>query len=98
MFGPLTHHKNKTLPDLSVRELCTFVPLLVFIFFMGLYPKPYLKRMEPSVDLFIKEFKIKFNHSQRHLGPLPKQLPELSYRGRVARAKKQMAIQLGGGR
>ena len=78
MFGPLTHHKNKGLPDLSTRELFTFLPLLFFCFAMGVYPKPYLNRMEPAVKQFIQEYKVKFDASERHTGLKPIKVPELS--------------------
>ena len=78
MFGPLTHHLNKSLPDLSVRELATFIPLIFFCFAMGVYPKPYLKRMEPSVNQFIQEYKVKFDASDRYSGHKPIKVPELA--------------------
>jgi len=95
MFGPLTHHKNKGLPDLSAREIWTFVPLLVLIFWMGIYPKPFLSRMEPAVKLVLKEYTIKFNASQGHAGDLPKRLPELSYRSRGLAKASTIAVRGG---
>ncbi|HIE25060.1 MAG TPA: NADH-quinone oxidoreductase subunit M [Anaerolineales bacterium] len=38
------------LRDLSVRELVTIIPLLVFIFWIGLYPKPFFALIAPTVD------------------------------------------------
>jgi NADH-quinone oxidoreductase subunit M len=37
------------LRDLSWREIATVVPLLVFIFWIGLYPKPFFELMAPAV-------------------------------------------------
>ncbi len=37
------------LRDLSWREVVTVVPLLVFIFWIGLYPKPFFELMAPAV-------------------------------------------------
>ena len=49
MFGEITKEENKTLPDLSVREMSTLIPIIAFCFFIGLYPAPFLKAMEVSV-------------------------------------------------
>ncbi len=38
------------LRDLSVREIITVAPLLVFIFWIGLYPKPFFALIAPTVD------------------------------------------------
>ena len=35
--------------DLRVRELTAVVPLLALSFFLGIYPKPVIDRVEPSV-------------------------------------------------
>jgi hypothetical protein len=37
------------LPDLSVREIATLVPIILFCVWIGLYPAPYLNAMEASV-------------------------------------------------
>src|SRR3954469_547467 len=50
MFGTIENVKNAGLADLSVREWVTFVPLIVLAVWMGLYPSPFLKRLEPSVN------------------------------------------------
>ena len=50
MFGDVTNPKNEKLPDLSLREFCTFAPLLLLAVWIGLYPKPFLDRLETSVD------------------------------------------------
>ena len=50
MFGDVTNPKNEKLPDLNMREFATFVPLLILAVWIGLYPKPFLDRLETSVD------------------------------------------------
>ncbi|HLH75980.1 MAG TPA: NADH-quinone oxidoreductase subunit M [Candidatus Binataceae bacterium] len=54
IFGPIKHKINETLPDLTAREIAVMVPLIGLMFFMGLYPKPLLSRMEPSVQLLVQ--------------------------------------------
>jgi NADH-quinone oxidoreductase subunit M len=44
---------NRDMPDMRPREFAVMVPLLALVFFMGLYPKPVLDRMEPSVKALV---------------------------------------------
>ena len=50
MFGNITNPDNEKLSDLNLREFATFVPLLILAVWIGLYPKPFLDRLETSVD------------------------------------------------
>jgi len=56
MFGPLTHPENEGLRDLSLREVLVLLPPAVMMFWMGLFPQPFLERMQPSVDYFIQQY------------------------------------------
>jgi NADH-quinone oxidoreductase subunit M len=50
MFGKIDNPKNEHLQDLNHREFATFVPLLILAVWMGLYPAPFLHRLESSVN------------------------------------------------
>jgi len=50
MFGKVENPKNEKLPDLSLREFATFAPLIVLAVWIGLYPKPFLDRLQTSVQ------------------------------------------------
>ncbi len=53
MLGELTNPKNANLKDLSVREIMVLVPLCILMFWIGIYPKPFLKTIEPSIKNII---------------------------------------------
>ncbi len=59
MFGPITRDANRHLKDLSKREIAVFAPLIIMIFVMGIWPRPFLKTMEPSVMQFIDNYERK---------------------------------------
>lgn len=45
-----THNPNHSaIPDLGFREIVTLVPLLVFVFWIGLHPEPFTRVMQASV-------------------------------------------------
>jgi NADH-quinone oxidoreductase subunit M len=46
------------MPDLKLREGLVLAPLLVLIVAMGVYPKPVIERMEPSVDALVAHIEI----------------------------------------
>jgi NADH-quinone oxidoreductase subunit M len=55
-FGKLDKARNGKLADLRGHELATFVILAIGIFLLGLFPRPLLSVMEPSVDKFVGDF------------------------------------------
>jgi NADH-quinone oxidoreductase subunit M len=50
IFGPVTHEENRRLTDLTTRERWVLVPVLTMCFVMGVYPTPFLTRMQPAID------------------------------------------------
>ena len=49
-FGKVTNEKNKTLADLSWREIGLMIPLIILMVYMGVFPKPFLKRSQESIQ------------------------------------------------
>ena len=45
--------ENSKFPELRVKEGLVLLPFLGLIVFMGVYPKPVLDRIEPSIDALI---------------------------------------------
>jgi len=52
-LGPLSREENRALKDLSWREIATLAPLVVFIFWIGLYPRPFFTLMAPAVERLV---------------------------------------------
>ena len=44
---------NRKFPELKLREAAVLLPFIGAIVFIGIYPKPILERIEPSVDRLI---------------------------------------------
>jgi NADH-quinone oxidoreductase subunit M len=52
-LGPVTKDENRNLADLNWREIGTLVPLVILIFWIGLYPKPFFTLIGPAVDQLV---------------------------------------------
>jgi NADH:ubiquinone oxidoreductase subunit 4 (subunit M) len=54
-FGAITHDENREVEDLTARELCVLVPLVVLIFVFGFFPNLLLDSMHASVGKLVAE-------------------------------------------
>jgi NADH-quinone oxidoreductase subunit M len=52
-FGPLTREANRTLTDLNGRETLVAAALVLFIVWIGVYPRPFIARIEPTVGVLL---------------------------------------------
>jgi NADH-quinone oxidoreductase subunit M len=59
MFGEIDEKNNGELSDVSRRELICLLPLLFLVFFMGIYPRPILSRMEPTVQVYLRDLHVR---------------------------------------
>jgi len=59
MFGALTNEENRSLPDLSAREVACMVPFLVFVFWIGISPQTFLRKMTASVTAVVARVETK---------------------------------------
>src|SRR5689334_6319760 len=54
MLGQVTNGKNLTIPDMSFREIATFVPLIAWAIWIGIYPKPYFEILQRPVTEIVE--------------------------------------------
>ena len=66
--------ENEKLRDLNLREMATLVPLVLWCFWIGVYPKPYFEVMERPVAQLVERVKPRVEQEAR--GALPVILPE----------------------
>ncbi|MGE5175608.1 MAG: NADH-quinone oxidoreductase subunit M, partial [Hyphomicrobiales bacterium] len=50
MFGPVTNEKNRGMKDLSPREFWMLAPVVALIVWIGVYPNPFLRKLDVSVS------------------------------------------------
>ncbi len=55
VFGEITNKDVTTMQDVSAREKVIFIPIILCVVWLGLYPKPYLGAMEASVAHLIEQ-------------------------------------------
>jgi NADH-quinone oxidoreductase subunit M len=55
MFGPLDRPENRSLRDLSPREVLTILPLVALSFWIGLYPKPFFDVLDEPVRKIVRQ-------------------------------------------
>ncbi|HEX2675675.1 MAG TPA: NADH-quinone oxidoreductase subunit M [Polyangiales bacterium] len=65
-WGPLTNPENEGLPDLTRREGLALAPLIMLIFYIGLFPGRMLGDMNASVEQLQREYTLKLKASDHH--------------------------------
>ncbi|MEW5797102.1 MAG: NADH-quinone oxidoreductase subunit M [Candidatus Zixiibacteriota bacterium] len=55
IYGKVTRPENEKLTDLTAREKLVLVPLVAFVFWIGVYPSPLLNRIEPAVKQILTQ-------------------------------------------
>jgi NADH-quinone oxidoreductase subunit M len=64
-FGPVSE-KNSKLSDLTGREALVLLPLVILVFWIGLFPEPFLKPTEPSVNALARNYLAKLEVGASH--------------------------------
>jgi len=53
--GPVTNEANASLPDMGAREWLMLAPVMALILLIGVYPQPFLDRIEPSAEKVVSQ-------------------------------------------
>ncbi|HEY7875134.1 MAG TPA: NADH-quinone oxidoreductase subunit M [Actinomycetota bacterium] len=53
--GEIRIEENRTMRDLVPREMVMLAPALALIVFIGVYPRPFLERIEPSAKRVVRQ-------------------------------------------
>lgn len=54
-YGPVEKEENKVLKDLKPFEIAIMAPLIVLIFWFGLYPSTFTEKMEASIENAVRQ-------------------------------------------
>ncbi|MEC9475902.1 MAG: NADH-quinone oxidoreductase subunit M [Planctomycetota bacterium] len=54
LFGPIVHEQNRSISDLNTRELIYLIPFVVMMVWLGLYPAPFIKLVQPTLTLYVE--------------------------------------------
>ena len=59
LFNPLDKPENEHIPDMNRRELLLMAPLIAGIIWLGVYPAPVLRRLQPSAERFVRSVELR---------------------------------------
>ena len=54
-FGKITHDENRSLLDLTKREIAIMIPIILFIVWIGVYPSTFLKSSAASTKQVVTQ-------------------------------------------
>jgi len=54
MHGPVVHERVRALPDMNTREIIYLVPIVVLMFWMGIHPSTFMRKMDASIASYLQ--------------------------------------------
>lgn len=79
IFGDIVNPDVKTMNDLSVREHVYFVPIILLVLWLGIYPSTISHSLAPSIEKLVEKAKVTPHEnitSEREKDNLPTELPK----------------------
>ena len=74
MFKELSNPENKKLKDLDKREIAIMLPILLFIVWIGINPKPFLSKMDATINHLVTQIE-----EGRQKGEIDKKKPQKTF-------------------
>ena len=65
MFGEITKKENEDIKDMNIREILVMAPIIILVFWIGLYPGPFLRILEPAVNEVVARVNVGTKDSER---------------------------------
>jgi NADH-quinone oxidoreductase subunit M len=65
ILGQITNPKNLHLPDMSLREVAVFLPLIAWAIWIGIYPQPYFGVLEKPVAQIVERVRPGYFEQQK---------------------------------
>lgn len=78
-FGKVTNPKNKSLKDLTWREIGLIAPLMFLMVYMGVYPRPFIDRTRESVVAIQERVVRQAGGTIEHAEAVPERKPEAAH-------------------
>jgi NADH-quinone oxidoreductase subunit M len=73
MFGEATTPENRTMKDMDRLEIAYMLPLVLLMFWIGLYPRPFLNLMEPTVQHYVTRMQERQQAARQETGTVARQ-------------------------
>lgn len=73
VFGELTKSDVKQMTDINWREIAIFTPLVVLVFWMGIYPTSFIAPMARSIDRVVTQYRAHMPGMENARVPAPEQ-------------------------
>ena len=87
-FNALDQEENRKVEDLSRREITILAPMIALMIWIGVYPTPFLRRMEPSVQAVLERVEAAAPEGASAVGGGDLTLPAIEFVGMRAEARE----------
>jgi NADH-quinone oxidoreductase subunit M len=68
MHGPITNEKVRSFKDLNKREMLFLIPILILMFWMGIFPNTFLRKMDTTINHLLNQIKKREIVQMQHRG------------------------------